>query len=183
MLILLILSNSRKKHTLGKNSARRRIDRGIHRLSFILAVISGAILALMMFLTVADVILRYFFNKPILGAFELTEFMMVMMVFSGLAYNQVRKGNIGVDVVVNKLRDRARRIAGVIASLLGLGLFVLMTWRVVVYGLKIMREHQISRELGLPISPIIFLTAFFTAVLCLVLLLDVVKHLAKGTGE
>ena len=44
------------------------------------------ILMVMMSLTVVDVFLRFVFNKPIVGAYEMSEFMMVILVFFALAY-------------------------------------------------------------------------------------------------
>lgn len=171
------------KRPVKTNRTLQIAEKGIYRLSRIFANISGAILALMMFLTVSDVILRYFFNRPILGAFELTEFMMVILVFCGLAYNQETQGNIAIDVVVNRLSEKRRRILSVITNLLGLGLFSLMTWRIFVYGLKIFAENQISRELRFPIFPVIFVTAFGSAILCLVLLLSLAGFSNKEAGK
>ena len=48
-------------------------------------------LAAMMFLIAADVVLRYFFNKPITGDYELVQFMLVIMISLGLAYCGLRK--------------------------------------------------------------------------------------------
>lgn len=155
--------------------ANRSIERGIHRLSRILVLAAGAVLALMMFLTVADVILRYFFNQPILGAFELTEFMMAIVVFCGVAYAQMKKAHINVDVLINTLGVKTRRTLGAFTCLLGSGLFSLMTWQAIVHAVKISKAGQVSRELGLPISAFILMAAFGTAILCLVLLVDSVS--------
>ena len=53
----------------------------------------------MMFLTTADVILRRIFNSPIGGVFELTEFMMIVVVGFALGYTQLIKANVNVDPV------------------------------------------------------------------------------------
>jgi TRAP-type C4-dicarboxylate transport system permease small subunit len=39
------------------------------------------VLTIMMLLTVSDVLLRFVFNRPILGTLELTEYMMVPVVY------------------------------------------------------------------------------------------------------
>jgi TRAP-type C4-dicarboxylate transport system permease small subunit len=44
---------------------------------------SGTLLA-MMLLTVVDVVGRYVFNRPVRGAFEVTELMLVVLIFAGL---------------------------------------------------------------------------------------------------
>ena len=58
----------------------------ISRLTLLLGYASGIILFFMMALTVLDVILRYFFNNPLLGLQEITEFMMVTFVFFSLPF-------------------------------------------------------------------------------------------------
>ncbi|MBW2610341.1 MAG: TRAP transporter small permease [Deltaproteobacteria bacterium] len=158
-------------------------EKGIKAISKVLSKISGTILALMMFLTVADVILRYFFNSPILGAFEVTEYMMVIFVFLGLAHNQEQKDNISIDVVVDRLGGVHKNILRAITNMMGLGFFALMSWRLAVYGLKILNDHQISRELHIPVFPFIFVTSFGAIVLCMVLLADVVRSICKGFKE
>ena len=57
------------------------IERGIDWLSWTIHRIGGFILAAMMFLTATDVFLRYIFNRPISGALELNENMLVIVFF------------------------------------------------------------------------------------------------------
>src|SRR3972149_6961066 len=56
-------------------------------------------LCLMMLATVADVFLRYLFNKPILGIVELVECLMVVVVFLALPRCTLRGGNARVEAV------------------------------------------------------------------------------------
>ena len=54
------------------------------RAELLLGVAASAILFAMMVLTFVDVVLRYVFNRPIASAFELTELMLVVLIFAGL---------------------------------------------------------------------------------------------------
>jgi TRAP-type C4-dicarboxylate transport system permease small subunit len=72
----------------------------ISRATGLVYIIAEVVMVSMMLLVAAEVFLRYFFNSPILGTTEIIEFMMVVLVFFGLAYTQTRKGHIGVDVVI-----------------------------------------------------------------------------------
>ena len=56
------------------------IDKVVSPLSKCLHWLGATLLFGMMLLTTADVILRYFFNRPITGSFELTQYLMVMIV-------------------------------------------------------------------------------------------------------
>jgi TRAP-type C4-dicarboxylate transport system permease small subunit len=50
----------------------------------VLGVASSAILMCMMLLTFVDVVARYLLNRPIRGAFEVTELMLLVLIFAGL---------------------------------------------------------------------------------------------------
>ena len=155
-------------------------ERWIRRLSFVLAGVAAVVLAFMMFLMVTDVFCRYLLNRPILGAFEITEFMMMILVFFAIAHAQVRKAHISVDVLVLKLSKRTQQIFQAIGSLLGLGLFSLMTWQIVLHALKVYRAHQRSIDLGLPVFPFTLMAALGTAIFCLTL---IVSALRSATGK
>jgi len=71
-----------------------------------LAVISCLTIAIMMFSTTVDTVLRYLFNSPIPGVFELNEVILVVCVFMGLAWCQVERGHIRVTMGLVRLSPR-----------------------------------------------------------------------------
>ena len=157
-------------------------ERWIRRLSFVLAGVAAVVLAFMMFLMVTDVFCRYVLNRPILGAFEITEFMMMILVFFAIGHAQVKKAHISVDVLVLKLSKRTQQVFQAIGSLLGLGLFSLMTWQIVLHSLKVYRAHQRSIDLGLPVFPFTLMAALGTAIFCLTLIVSALRS-AAGKEE
>jgi TRAP-type transport system small permease protein len=159
-----------------------RLERGIRWLSLALAAVAAVVLAFMMFLMVTDVFCRYMLNRPILGAFEITEFMMMILVFFAIAHAQGKKAHISVDVLVLKLSNRTQQIFRAIGSLLGLGLFSLMTWQIVLHALRVYRAHQRSIDLGLPVFPFTLMAALGTAIFCLTLIVSAVRS-AAGKEE
>ena len=54
------------------------------RVEGVLGVAASAILLVMMLLTFLDVVLRYLFNRPMAGAFEVTELLLLVLIFAGL---------------------------------------------------------------------------------------------------
>ena len=68
-----------------------RIHKKMEWLSSNLSYLGSIALFAMMSLTTVDVVGRYFFNKPVLGAFELTEFLVLILIFSFLAPARQRK--------------------------------------------------------------------------------------------
>jgi TRAP-type C4-dicarboxylate transport system permease small subunit len=132
--------------------------------------IAAAFLFILMLLTCSDVILRYLFNKPIMGSFELTEFIMAIIVSFSLANCALQKGHIRVDLVVIMLPKRVQGIMNSIANLAFLVLFALITWRIVPRAMQMIEVNQVALILRIPVAPFVLIVAIGTAVLCLVLL-------------
>ena len=142
-----------------------------------------AILAIMMFLTAADVILRYVFNRPIPGSFELQEFMMGILVAMGIGYCAFLKGHINVDILFSRLPQRVQASLNVFHYLIASCLFALVCWRTVVEGLGLQSRNVTSSVLLLPVFPFYCVVTFGSAVLCLAFLYNSLESLSVGLGK
>src|SRR5215813_4870594 len=81
-----------------------------------LAWAAVAAAAIMMVLTSADALLRYAFNQPIIGAYEITEkYLMVAAVFLGLSYAYRGGGFIRVTFLVDRLPGGLKLLADYLA--------------------------------------------------------------------
>jgi len=137
------------------------------------------VLAVMVFFTASDVTLRYLFNRPILGSWELTELMLALLVFSTIAYTAVKKGHINVELVTSRLPPRAREIIESITLLLSTVLFALMAWQSAVQAVILLASGSRSEAYGVPHYPFFFVVAFGSGLLSLVLLVDLLNSLAR----
>jgi TRAP-type C4-dicarboxylate transport system permease small subunit len=135
-------------------------------------------IAIMMGLTVVSVIMRYLFRKPILGAYEITELMMVVVIFCALAYTQVKKRHVSVDIMVSRLPIQIQCAIDSFVSLVGVGFFIVFTWRVYAYTEFIRLSGDTSVELGIPFFPFTLVIVISSGVLCLVLLVDLARSIA-----
>ncbi len=61
--------------------------------------LASVALIIMMMVTLADVFLRYLFNSPIRGAYELVELMLVVFVFHGMSTAFLQRRNIVIDLI------------------------------------------------------------------------------------
>ena len=75
------------------NMGSKSISKKIETISRLLSHLRNVALFVMMSLSTADVIGRYIFNKPIMGVFEITEFLMLIIIFSYLALAQSSKSD------------------------------------------------------------------------------------------
>jgi len=81
---------------------RRRAD-------IVLGAAAAAILLVMMALTVVDVVARYVFSRPVRGAFEVTELMLVVLIFAGLPLVSFTDEHAVMDFIDRVLGPRAQR--------------------------------------------------------------------------
>ena len=138
-----------------------------------------SILMVMMLLTVTDVSLRYILNSPVPGAYELTEFLQVVLVFFALAYTATRNGHVTVDLVVSRLPHRAQAVVNCITYLLGIGILLIISWRSAVEAQVKWAAGQASGVLGIPFAPFSFVIVIGTALFGLVLLVNFTDSLVK----
>ncbi len=141
------------------------------------------ILALMMFLTAADVTGRYVFNRPILGSYEISEHMMAILVAFTIAYCAVQRGHVNVDLVISRLPQRTRAILRTFTDLLSLGLFSLIAWQSL-YQAKVQYfAGTTSPSLFFPVFPFIIITGLGFGLLSLVVLIQFFESLSQAVGK
>ena len=107
----------------------QRLDGWGHAADRALCIASAAIILFMMLLTTVDVVLRYAFNSPLPGVYELQEFMLVGVVFLALAYIQSSNGHIYVDLLTNRLSERGQAVTKIFSHAVSLLIFGLITWQ------------------------------------------------------
>jgi C4-dicarboxylate transporter DctQ subunit len=83
-------------------------------------------LGLMTLVTFANVVARYVFHANILWALELTVFLFAWLVLMGMSYGVKKHVHIGVDVVINAVSGRTRRVLAMIAAAACLAFSVLL---------------------------------------------------------
>lgn len=147
--------------------------------SRILGKVGAAVLFSMMLLTTADVAGRYLFNSPILGALEITEFMVVVVVFSFLGITQQENGHVAVDLLVGSLPSGVRRVIDLLTGLASLTILGLITWKTLERGVELMELSEYSGTLHIPVSPFVYLVALGCGLMCWELLRNLISIVRK----
>lgn len=140
-------------------------------------------LTFMMALTVADVLMRYCFRAPIPGASELTELMLVIIVFFAVADTHSVKGHVAVDLVVSHLAPHTRAAIAFIVSCLSLGLFLLITFENILEAHTKWVNSETTHLLFIPVSPFFCAIALGCLILSAMLLTDAISHLTMVTKK
>lgn len=141
----------------------RRADRA-------LGVIAALTLAAMVLLTCADVVGRYFLNRPLTGAFELTEQAMGLLVFSSLPLVAMRRQHVTVDLFDGLISARWRRALNVVVGLLAAVCMGAIAWRMWVKAIEMMHAGETTAVLQFAVYPLVFLMAALTVVAVLAML-------------
>jgi TRAP-type C4-dicarboxylate transport system permease small subunit len=156
----------------------KKIISKIARICGILGAISLILLSL---LTVGDVILRYFFNKPIVGSFELTEYLLIPIVFFSIPWTTKEKSNVRVDLIVGRFKDRRRLIIYAVSCFLSIIVTAVFAWFTVPQAIYIGKSNIHSEMLNIPAYPFYILTALGFFILFFILidnLIDFIKEAA-----
>jgi TRAP-type mannitol/chloroaromatic compound transport system permease small subunit len=153
----------------------------IHPVARIMDRISWLVLFAMMILTVADVLMRKLFDNSILGTVEVTELMMVIIVFFALANTEIADGHIKVDLVVGRLGKKAQARFDVLTQFICFVLFCFFTVSAVVYAFSMKDSGEVTQDLWIPIYPFVYFMALGCAMLCLVLFLKFLAALSEST--
>ena len=81
------------------------------RITAVLGNLCGAIVLIMGFLILFEVLMRYVVGRPPLLADELSRYMLVGMTFLGMSYVWKEKGHVRVEALATRLsRDKANRL-------------------------------------------------------------------------
>lgn len=165
----------------GMARAVRLFERAVAALSRIGEWIAGIACLATLFLVCYAVAMRYFFNKPQSWSDEAVGLLIVISVMLAVPEAQRRGENIGVDLVIERLRGRRRRV------LLGFGsLTVLVTAAILISeGLDMV---AFTRMVGivsnsLPEIPVWAIQAFVPLGGALLLLVALAQLAAYLTGR
>jgi TRAP-type C4-dicarboxylate transport system permease small subunit len=98
------------------------------RADAVLGVAASLILFCMMTLTFVDVVARYVFNRPLRGAFEVTELMLLVLIFAGLPLVTHAGEHVTMDLIDRLLGARARALMNRAVEFACAAIMFLLTW-------------------------------------------------------
>jgi|GEM_PF-385895 len=138
---------------------------------------------LMMLLGFLDVVLRYFFNAPILGVKELQTILLPVVTALALAGTQFDKAHIRVELLYDRFPRRVQRVLDYVALILPLTIWILIAWRSIVTGNSYMASNRTLNLVSIPIGYIQYIAAIGAALLCLEMLRQIICLLIGHSGK
>ena len=153
--------------------AGRRFQKLVRNCSSVFAVVASLAIVVMALIGGADVFGTKILNMPIPGTFEVTETLMVVLVFGGLAYAQERKRHVRIEFLLRILSSRARAVFELFAVLVGDVFFILLTWRCYLLFWESWVEKELGPSvIGFPIYPSKLFMLLGSGLITLQLLID-----------
>lgn len=137
-------------------------------------MLASVVTLLLVFLIIPDIVARYF-NIPIQGISELSESLMIAIVFFGLAWTQSQGKNVRVDFFASRLPQKAQKCLEII----GIALAFLLVLGISVYGAKeayvsILNNEAKYAVIRFPLWPARILLAFGSFLLCIEFIVELV---------
>ena len=140
-------------------------------------------LGLLMILTVADVCGRYFLNYPVSGTFELTEMLMVPIVFLALGLAQHDNEHISLDLAYTHFPARVKAATNILVEIVNLAVIGAVTWQLYEYFVRMSEGNYTTAVLQVPIYPFVILAIGGSASYGLAIICDLGKSISKFRRE
>ena len=116
-----------------------------------------------MLVTFVDVVARYLFNRPIRGAFEVTELLLLVLIFAGLPLVSHADEHVTMDFIDRMLPAAAvpvliRAVHAVVAAV-----FFFLMWQVIIKAGRISAYGDTTDVLRIAIGPFVYFMALMIA--------------------
>jgi len=146
----------------------------------VLGIAASAILFAMMVLTFVDVVARYVFNFPLRGAFEITELMLLVLIFAGLPLVSHADEHVTMDFIDRLLGPRALIFVVRTVHLLVAAVMFFLTWQVWIKAGRLAGYGDTTDVLKILVGPFVY---FMALMIGLTGLVHVFKVCFPGTGR
>jgi len=148
----------------------------IERIIRFVATVGMVFVIPLMLITAGDVVGRGFFNKPIAGTFELSEYMLAVIILLGTAYTQQVKGHVAVDFLTSRFSNKTQALCQMLVLFLSLFIVTILVWQGFKLGIE---ETGVTDQLRVPRAPFKMLVGIGGSLLWLQLLFDFIDSIVK----
>ena len=155
-----------------------------HALRFIsklLNFIAGIALTFMMFLTVADVLLRAG-GRPIIGTYEIVALLLALVIGFGIPQVSLDRGHVYMEFLLERFSKRGKNMMNTFTRLLCLTLFAFIGYNLFSVGAGYYASGEISATIKIPFYPVAYGVAVCCLLECCVFILEII-NIWRGGNE
>jgi TRAP-type C4-dicarboxylate transport system permease small subunit len=150
------------------------------RADAVLGIAASALLFGMMVLTFFDVVGRYLLNKPIRGAFEITELGLLVLIFAGLPLVSHADEHVTMDFIDRILPQRVARVWIRVMHAICAAIMFFLAWQVWIKANRIASYSDTTDVLRITIGPFVY---FMSLMIGLTGIVHVFKMFVPGAAR
>ena len=140
---------------------------------------ASILLCIMVILTSIDVVGRYFFLTPLLGAHEMITLAMGIMIFLGMPLVTASREHLTVDLASSLLNKKGKRIQQIFVDSISAFTFLLFSWLLIYHGFGLSEDLMTTEDLEIEQAPI----SFTMAAMCFLTIFIFLYQAACGNDE
>ncbi|OGO19960.1 MAG: hypothetical protein A2144_12690 [Chloroflexi bacterium RBG_16_50_9] len=146
-------------------------------------VTTGAMFV-MVVVMVINVLGRFIFRHPLQGTIELVEVLMVMVAYSVLAYTELKRGHIHVELLVIRFPRKVQTVLASIMCFVGAAFFITNCWQATELARSNLVPLLIVTDIfSIPFTVFILVMAFGYMLLGLEMLINGFHPLPSGNAK
>ena len=126
----------------------------------------------MVLVTCFDVIGRYFFAAPLLGAHEMITLAMGIMIYLGMPLVTASREHLVVDLAGSVLGPTGKRIQQIMVNAIAALTFILFSYLLLFHGIGLAEDLMVTEDFEIEQAPI----AYLMAAMCFFTILVLVKQ-------
>ncbi len=160
-----------------------KLDKFNHRVSGWFEWLGMAGLLLMMFITFIDVVGAKLFAWRLPGALDIVMVSQAVAIAFAAAMLLILDRHVQVTFLVDRMPRHIQAVTKSIIHFLELGLFILIVWRLFVFGHYMQTGGEGTGTIRIPLYPFGYGMAVALIPVCLVIILRIVNSLARAVGR
>jgi TRAP-type C4-dicarboxylate transport system permease small subunit len=133
----------------------------------------------MMVVTCIDVVGAKLFRSPLLGSIDIVQLAQTVAIAFAASMALILGRHIRVEFLFNLLPRRAQKVIDSFVLLLGLGFFIVILWRLSLFGRLLQTSGDYSATIYIPYYPFAYGIALACIPICVVFLLGFLKSLTN----
>ncbi len=137
-------------------------------------IVGAFLFLIVMGITTYEVMMRYVFNAPTTWSMEISVILTMWGTFLGIAYTLQKGSHTSVDLVINKLSERARGVIKILIYLFILLFCIFLTWASLIPAIEAYLLGEVTQSYTR--TPL-FLLMFSIPIGGALLILEIVREL------
>jgi TRAP-type C4-dicarboxylate transport system permease small subunit len=129
------------------------------RADAVLGIAASILMLCLMLTTFCDVVARYLFNRPIRGGFEITELVLLVLIFAGLPLVSHADEHVTMDFIDRALPPRALAALERAVHVAVAAMFFFLGWQVLIKAGRISQYGDTTDVLGIMVGPFVYFMA------------------------